>query len=82
MPRYHFHVFDGEMGPDTDGIELPNWQDARLKAIRYAGEVLRDYPERVTEHRDWRMEVTDDAGLMLFRFDFCAMAAAATQGRH
>ena len=78
MPRYHFNVYDGVTDIDRDGVELADWQQARLEAIRYTGEIFRDQPKRLALGEDWRMEVTDDTGLVLFRLDFSVMETAAT----
>ena len=78
MPRFHFNVYDGVCVLDTEGTELPDWQAARLEAIRYAGALLVDDAQHVAHGQDWRMEVTDDTGLVLFRLDFIVMASAAT----
>ena len=81
MPRYHFNVLDGERERDADGIDLSSWRKARLGAIRYAGEVLRDDPKRIAENKEWHMEVTDDTGLVLFSLDFSVMAEPALQAQ-
>ena len=78
MPRFHFNVHDGADLPDRTGTELADWQDARLEAIRLAGAILREDARRIALGEDWRMEVTDETGLMLFRLDFTVMETAAT----
>ncbi|WP_336487793.1 DUF6894 family protein [Methylobacterium nigriterrae] len=42
MPRFHFNVYDGVRLPDAEGTDLPDWQAARLEAIRKAGEILKE----------------------------------------
>ena len=78
VPRFHFNIFDGVNSLDRQGTELTDWQAARLEAIRLAGEVLRDEAKRIAVGEDWRMEVTDGTGLVLFRLDFNVMETAAT----
>ncbi|MFC6792681.1 DUF6894 family protein [Methylobacterium komagatae] len=73
MPRYHFNVFDGYSGSDEEGCEFPDWSSARLAAIKLAGEILREDPYRILACPDWRIEVTDQTGLVLIRLDFCAV---------
>lgn len=70
MPRYHFNVHDGVSSLDHDGTELPDWKAARLEAVRLAGEILKDEAERVVLGEDWRIEVSDDTGLVLFHMAF------------
>lgn len=70
MPRYHFNVYDGVTLLDKKGVELPDHNFARREAIRYSGVLLEEGGERDDLGAEWRMEVTDDTGLILFRLDF------------
>lgn len=77
MPRFHFNVYDGLSQLDREGQELAGWEEARLEAIRLAGAILRDEAKRIALGEDWRMEVTDETGLVLFRLDFTVMGSPA-----
>jgi len=70
MPRFHFHVHDGCSTLDPEGTELPDPQAARLEAIRIAGDILKHDAHRIALGEDWRIEVTDDTGLILFQMTF------------
>ncbi|TXN00475.1 hypothetical protein FV242_21795 [Methylobacterium sp. WL64] len=70
MPRFHFHVHDGRNLPDEEGTVLRDAQVASFQAIRFAGEILKDDADRVMSNGGWRLEVTDDAGLVLFQMGF------------
>lgn len=70
MPRYHFNVYDGFSTHDRDGTELVDAHEARREALRRASGLLDDEVIRGGLGEDWRMEVTDEAGALLFRFDF------------
>lgn len=78
MPRYHFHVYDGVTLLDDKGVELPDAQFARREAIRYAGVLLEEGARLESLGEEWRMEVTDDKSLILFRLDFFVTPSAAT----
>jgi hypothetical protein len=75
MPRFHFHVHDGVSSLDVEGSELPDWQTARTEAIRLAGEILKDDAHRIGLGEDWRIEVTDHTGLILFQMMFQVIEA-------
>lgn len=75
MPRFHFNIYDGVNLLDPTGTELPGWDEARSEAVRLAGDVLKDSAHRIALGEDWRMEVTDDTGLILFRLDFSVLEA-------
>jgi hypothetical protein len=46
MPRFHFHVDDGSLIPDTNGSELDGIAEARAEAITLAGGLLKDLDGR------------------------------------
>lgn len=73
MPRYFFTTADGTRDPDVDGTELPSLSAARIEAIKFAGEVLSDHPDMIWDGEDFRVEVSDEAGLLLFTVVAMAM---------
>ena len=75
MPRYHFNIYDGYSSKDPDGTELADIRQAQREAVRLAGAVLDSEVDRVKSVKEWRLEVTDDTGLLLFQFDFTATLA-------
>ena len=77
LPRYHFHVHDGSTRVDADGTDLPDLQAARREALKRAGAIIGDAGARADFGEEWRLEVTDHAGLMLFRMDFVVAASPA-----
>ena len=81
MPRYHFNIYDGITSIDREGTELPDIQAARREAIIFAGAVIEDTGKRLKLGEEWRMEVTDDDGLILFRLDFIVSEAPAVKDR-
>ncbi len=67
MPRYHFSVLDDTAYIDNAGTELASIHEARREPRRYAGELLADSARGFSPDREWRVEVTDNLGLVLFR---------------
>ena len=70
MPRYHFNVYDGYSTHDRDGMQLADVHEARREALRLAINLLDDEAASGRLGDDWRMEVTNEAGGLLFRIDF------------
>ena len=64
--RYFFNQANGELKVDDQGIEFSTIHEARIEAVRYAGEVIRDHPTLVWTGQDFRIEVTDDQQLLMF----------------
>lgn len=82
MPRFYFNVYDGVSTPDGTGTVLADWQKARVEAIRLAGALLKDDAERLALSDDWRLEVADEYGLVLLRFDFISLEAPVLSSQH
>jgi hypothetical protein len=78
MPRYFFHVHDSVSIFDDEGTDLPDLDAARVEAVRLSGEMLRDHAKQFWNGEEWKLEITDEAGLLLFTLVFVAFNAAST----
>ncbi len=68
MPRYHFHLWDGQRIVDPTGTELCDAAAAELHACKLAENlrtIKRDLHGR--EWSRWMVRVTDDRGHEVFR---------------
>ena len=72
MPRYFFNVQDGHSAPDLEGVELSDVYTAQAQAIRMSGEILRDMGAKFWNGTEWKLEVTDVWGHVLFVLRFSA----------
>ncbi|CAN5440093.1 hypothetical protein BH10PSE12_BH10PSE12_38460 [soil metagenome] len=72
MPRYHFHVKDGQDYQDLQGTLLPDLAAARREALRFTGALLGEEVNQFWEGTTWAMIVTDDKGNVLFNLAFQA----------
>ena len=77
MPRFFFNVLDGVSIPDDTGTELSDLYAARLEAVRYSGELLKQHPDAFWVQSEWRIEVADTLGLILFAIHISAVQAPA-----
>jgi hypothetical protein len=75
MPRYHFHVKDGQDYQDLQGTVLDDLAAARREALRFTGALLGDAVNQFWDGVDWRMTVTDEANETLFVLTFGATVA-------
>ena len=64
--RFFFNQQNGEYKPDDEGMEFGTVNEARIEAVRYAAEVMRDHPTLIWTGQDFRMEVTNSDRLLLF----------------
>lgn len=76
MPRYFFDIVDGDDFPDSQGSEWPDLAAARIEAVRYAAEVLKEMPERFWNTEEWVMTVRDALRRPIFTLAFTAVNLA------
>lgn len=69
VPRFYFHTFGSVVALDTEGTELPGQTEACLEALRLAGSVLLDDADRLCSGGTWRMDVTNQAGSIVYCLD-------------
>jgi hypothetical protein len=70
VPRYFFHIEDGENFVDLYGTELPDLATARMEAVRFASSSLRDSADQLLSSFEWKMRVADGKDLTLFKLNF------------
>jgi hypothetical protein len=66
MPVYHFKTRYGTEINESDGMPMDSTHEAWKEATRAAGEILKDLDGSLEPHREWRMDVSDDNGNLLF----------------
>jgi hypothetical protein len=72
MPRFFFHVADGQDFPDHEGTELADVAAARDQAIMTAGAMLKDRGAAFWGEGEWRMVVVDENGATVCALRFSA----------
>ena len=80
MPRYFFHRTDGGFDPDTEGTDLPSLDAARIEAVQFAAGSVKDHPDYVWDGKDFRIEVTNESGLLLLTIVILGIDAPAVRG--
>lgn len=70
MPRYFFNICYGSSIPDKEGTELPDAGAAWKEATIACGEMLRDLDGSLKVGPEWRMEVAEESGKVLFSLRF------------
>jgi hypothetical protein len=68
MPLYYISTHGDGKDVVSDPIELPDHDAAWREAAAASGEILRDISDQITPNKEWRMEVRDDRGKVLFCF--------------
>ena len=70
MQQFQFRIYCGEKRPSLQSLGLPDLQAAREHGIRTGGEILQNLSGTWSE--EWRMEITDEAGIPLLSLKICA----------
>jgi hypothetical protein len=78
MPVFHFQVRTDTHVLIEKSAELPGTKEARAEAARRAGALLLEHADQIWTDEDWRMDVTDHAGLILFVLHISAQRTSAT----
>ena len=80
MPRFFFHHTDGKFDPDDEGTVVPDLATARVEAVRYAAELVRHSPDEVWAGDTFRIEVSDEDGMLLCTIVILSLDAPAARG--
>ena len=64
MPRYFFHIYDGDAFLDDEGTVLPDLQQAKETAFRAIIGFLKNHEESPTDAA-WRLDIVNQAGEVL-----------------
>ena len=67
MPRYFFNIQNQETLPDKEGNELAGPDAARIAAVTFAGEYVRDHPDMIWDGHRFAVEVRDSSDAVVFR---------------
>ena len=69
MPRYFFHIMNGQAVVDEVGLELPSMDRVRTEAMRAAGQILSD-GQQSWKGLAWQMMVADENDTIVFGVNF------------
>lgn len=83
MPRYFFHVVNGEFVPDRDGHECASDDQVKALAAEAAGTMIRDQGLSLWKTGSWFMFVCDEQNRTLLKLQFEAvdLTGALSDGR-
>lgn len=78
MPNFHIELRTADQVWDTVDVESDDIDALRIEMAQFVGELLRDHAGKIWADRDWRVDVTDEAGLILYSINIFATDSAAT----
>jgi hypothetical protein len=72
MPRYYFHVINGDFFPDTEGLECTSADEVKTQAVRIAGAMLQEQGLSLWKTGRYDMFVCDEQNQTHLRLSFHA----------
>ncbi len=71
--HFHFRVFtDGVAHHQSDPLPFDDLEEVWQEGAMSACEIIRAMHGRIEGDLDWRLDVSDDAGRVIYRFSFKA----------
>lgn len=78
MANYHIELRTADQVWETLDVERHDLEALRIEIARFVGELLRDHATKIWVDKDWRIDVTDEEGLILYAINVFATDSAAT----
>ena len=78
MPRYNIEVRTESHVAETLAVQAEDLSALRVEVAQFVGELLRDHAAQIWSDEDWRIDATDESGLILFVMHVSATNTAAT----
>ena len=70
MPRFFFHLYNDILSEDQEGVELPDIEAARERAIEEARAMVCESVKKGHLNLDHRIGVTDETGADVLSITF------------
>jgi hypothetical protein len=79
MPRYLINLRTESHIAESISVEKDDQTALRVEVAKFVGETLREHALQIWADEDWRVDVTDQRGLILFVLQVTAYDAAASR---
>lgn len=77
MPLYHIELRTQDRIWDTLKIERDDMDALRVELSVFVGDLLKEHAQKIWLDQDWRVDVTDHRGLILYVLHIFATDSAA-----
>lgn len=78
MALYNIELRTANKVWETLEVESVDVHELRIEMARFVGELLKEHAEQIWSDQIWRVDVTDEKGLILFVMHISATDTAAT----
>ncbi len=78
MAHYNIELRTAGQVWETVPVESDDVTALRIELAKFVGELLKDHADKIWADEDWRVDVTDEEGLILYVMHLSATDSAAT----
>lgn len=78
MTRYNIQLRTESHVPTAVEVEREDLTALRIEMAQFVGELLEDHASQIWVDEDWRVDVTDESGLILYVMQITATETPAT----
>jgi hypothetical protein len=78
MPKYHIELRTSDQVWETLDITRKDLKALRIEMAKFVGEMLKDHAAKIWADKDWRVDVTNEEGLILYAMSIFVTDSAAT----
>lgn len=82
MPKFSIQLRTDSHVWDTVVVEREGMDSLRLEVAAFVGELLKEHAAKIWADEEWRIDVTDASGLILYYMQVAATKAPSTMGQH
>ncbi|HMJ92748.1 MAG TPA: hypothetical protein VK472_01480 [Allosphingosinicella sp.] len=79
MPKYNIELRTAGQVWETVVVERDDHAALRVEMACFVGELLKDHAGKLWSDEDWRVDVTDERGLILYVMHISTTDSAATR---
>lgn len=78
MARYNIELRTADRVWETHIVERDDVTGLRIEMAKFVGDLLKDHADRIWMDQEWRVDVTNAEGLILFVMEISVSDTAAT----
>jgi len=78
VPQFNLELRTENRVWETMSVEMADVTALRIELARFVGQLLKDHAKEIWVDEEWRVDATDEDGLILFMIQILATNSPAT----
>lgn len=79
MSKYNIELRTEKRVSETLQVESADLTELRIEVANFVGDLLKEHAGKIWVDEDWRVDVTDESGLILYVMQISAIQAPAVR---